>query len=389
MSSPHVAAGATGSGEVKRSGVRFRTAVEDLMSLMARVPNDATEIVVVLEPTRNAWVPGASWFRRHGATVLVLPPEQSSDLRAYFHKHAKNDRLDAEVLARLPSLHPGGLHASRCEGAANPLRRAVRQRSSMVERRTVCMARLDALLEIMGPGWSNALGTAMIPTAFRFLIRWANPRKALRVGRSRLARWFCHEMRKVHGKDVADRVLAAAREIFEIWGKEGLDFDELAADIAAEVALALSAQIREIDRRIADLHDEVDPLRLVQTAPGVGDILAAQIVGRLGDVQRFNSLSAIRSFSGLVPKQNFSGLMARTAGQPSAGMLPSGGHYSKRSTWPARSIQSWRSVISGSCASRGNTTTRPPAVLRRCCSRGSPLACEPTPLTRSVILTAA
>jgi transposase len=62
-------------------------------------------VLVVMEPTRNAWVPLAAWFRRRGATVVLVPAEQSADLRAYYAKHTKTDRLDAELLARLPLLH--------------------------------------------------------------------------------------------------------------------------------------------------------------------------------------------------------------------------------------------------------------------------------------------
>jgi transposase len=65
--------------------------------------------LVVLEPTRNAWVPLAAWFRRRGATVVLVPAEQSADLCASYANHTKTDRLDAELLAR-PLLHPDGLH---------------------------------------------------------------------------------------------------------------------------------------------------------------------------------------------------------------------------------------------------------------------------------------
>lgn len=317
----HVAAGASETGEIVWSGVRLRTTVEDLESLWRRLPEDAGEVTVVMEPTRNAWVPLASWFRRRGATVVMVPPEQSSDLRAYFSKHAKNDRLDAQLLARLPSMHREGLHEATGDGPADPLRRATRQRASLVLRRATCMNRLDALLEIMGPGWVDALGSAMTSTTFEFLAKWAHPLRVQRVGRARLARWFCHEMRRAHGADVADQVLAAAKATLELWGTDGLDFDELASDIAveAEVALELGRQIKELDRRIDDLYVELDPARIVMSVPGVGAILAAQILGRLGDVQRFSSLAAVRSFSGLVPKQNSSGLVERSGGPTKRG----------------------------------------------------------------------
>ena len=63
---------------------------------------DAERIEVVMEPTRDAWVALAAWFRCHGATVVMVPPEQSADLRDYYNKRTKTDRLDSKVLPGFP-----------------------------------------------------------------------------------------------------------------------------------------------------------------------------------------------------------------------------------------------------------------------------------------------
>ena len=125
----HRAACATTDGTLLWSNVRFQTRAEELENIWRRIPDGETDVTIVMEPTRNAWVPLAAWFRRHGAKVVLVPPEQSSDLRAYYNKHAKTDRLDAELLARLPSLHPEGIHHERGIGPAQPLRRTVKIRS--------------------------------------------------------------------------------------------------------------------------------------------------------------------------------------------------------------------------------------------------------------------
>ena len=96
------------------------------------------------EPTRNAWIVVAEWFRRRGARVVMVPTTQSADLRKYYSKHTKNDRIDSELLARLPLLHPEGLREYSGQGPADPLRRLVKQRSTMIKRRTAVHARLDA-----------------------------------------------------------------------------------------------------------------------------------------------------------------------------------------------------------------------------------------------------
>ena len=115
------------------------------------------EVTVVMEPTRNAWVALAAWFGRRGATVVMVPSEQSADLRDYYAKHTKSDRLDSKIFARIPLLHPEGLYAHEHMGPAVPIRRATRLRSSLVKRRSEVLGRIDALLEIMGPQWHQVL----------------------------------------------------------------------------------------------------------------------------------------------------------------------------------------------------------------------------------------
>ena len=96
-----------------------------VVSLWAAIPAPAA-VTVVLESTRNARVPLSAWFRRRGARVILVPPEQSADLREYYFKHTKSDRLDSRMLARLPLLHPDGLHPAEGPGPADALRRAAR-----------------------------------------------------------------------------------------------------------------------------------------------------------------------------------------------------------------------------------------------------------------------
>ena len=80
-----------------------------------------------------------------------MPPERAADPRAYYSKHTKSDRLDSVLLARLPLLHPEGLHPELGLGPGDALRRATKLHSTLVKRRTTSLARLDALLEILGP----------------------------------------------------------------------------------------------------------------------------------------------------------------------------------------------------------------------------------------------
>lgn len=303
-------------------GRRFRSSSTDLDRLWADLDvDDPGELTVVLEPTRNAWLVLAQWFRSRGARVVMVPTTQSADLRKYFSKHTKNDRLDSEVLARLPLLHPEGLRAFTGNSSADPLRRLTKQRSTLVKRRTAVYSRLDALVELLGPAWYDVLGSNYTKSGLVFLSRYADPHAVLRLGEARLSRFLQARSRGQYGPAPARALVAAARETLALWGPEGMDFAELGADIAieAEQAIFLSTQIKEVDERLANFYAEADPDGIVASAPGVGPVISAVIAGRIGDPHRFTSLAAIRAYSGLVPKVKQSGVGETHGGITKAG----------------------------------------------------------------------
>jgi len=317
----HQASLADDRGEFIWSGWRFRTTPADLERLWAKIPA-GVDVVVVMEPTRNAWVPLAGWLKARGARIVVVPPEQSADLRDYYNKHTKTDRLDSRVLARLPLLHPEGVRQVDGLGAAEPLKRAVRHRSSLVKRRTSAALRVDALVELLGPVWAEVLGAGTYTkTALVVLERYADPRTLKRLGRKRLGALMIRHSGGAWREPKADELLAAADETLELWAAGGLDFAELAEDIASEVRVinSLGAEIAAIDDRIAVLYQQADPDGIVRSAPGLGVTLAAGILGRTGDLNRFANLAGVRSFTGIVPKVDQSGLTDNHKGLTKAG----------------------------------------------------------------------
>ena len=68
-------------------------------------------------------------------------------------------------------------------------------------------------------------------------------------------------------------MLVAAKETLALWaqadGRPGMDFAELAADIAAEADQArfLTEQIEDLDERIADLYQQADPEGIIALRP--------------------------------------------------------------------------------------------------------------------------
>ncbi len=305
----HVATLCDERGERVWSKRRFRNRHDELEALVGQI-GDCDELTVVMEPTRNAWVPVAAHFMAAGARVVLVPAERSADLRRYYAKHTKNDRLDSHVLARLPLLHPEGLHPIGGLGPAEPLRRAVRRRVKLVQWRLACRQRIDAMLDLLGPGYAEVLGGARYgKTALEILERYGDPRRLRRLGANRLATLMRRVSGGKWGTDEATALIDAAGEAVELWQHHGLDFDELAWDLASEVRLVrrLDDEISRLETRIDELYAKADPAGIVISTPGVGTVLAGGILGRLGDANRFADLAGVRSFSGMIPKVNQTG----------------------------------------------------------------------------------
>jgi len=301
----------TGQVIAERGFGRTRSELESLHEVATDGMNEGDELVVVMEPTANAWVAPAALFSSKGAVVHLVPPEQSADLRRYYAKHVKNDRIDAKLLARLPLLHPEGLHRARLpEGARGTLRRVVARRARLSAECARHRCRIRSLVQLSMPAMPAALGEELGKGALAVLGRYGDPRSLIRLGRARLTQVLIKATRGAWRAERAEQVLGAARDAVELWrGLQGCDFAEVAEDLASEVRLirALESELRELDVRAAGLLDEIDPAGLHRSMPGFGERTATTVAGRLGDVSRFSGASKVRSFAGVIPGTNQSG----------------------------------------------------------------------------------
>ena len=352
------------------SSWKFRTTTADLERLWTKIPIGVS-VTVILEPTRNARVPLSAWLQARGATVILVPPEQSADLRDYYNKHTKTDRLDSRVLARLPLLHPEGLRGIDNLGPAESL---VRHRLSLVKRRSAASLRLDALVELLGPGWADSLGSATASkTALVVLEKYADPRALKRLGRSRLAALLIRSSAGLWRQDKADELLARASETLALWSGGGIDFTELAHDIASEVRVLrqLDDEIAAADKRIAVLYDEADPKGIVASARGSGpSSLRPSWPMRVTSTASPTWPACARSLA-WCPRSTSPDSWRDTRASPRP-LTPA---CARPSTWPpitpATSTRLWPSATTDWSWSRASTTTPPSAPSRPSSSPGS------------------
>jgi transposase len=198
-------------------------------------------------------------------SVVDVPPKLSARVRVLSTGNArKNDGLDALATALAASRNER-LAAVDPEGSSEVLRLLCERREDLVAERTRALNRLHGLLRDLLPGG-------------------------------------------VAGKLSADR---AARILRSIRPKEGVS-----ARLRRRLASEVLRDIRTLDRKIADLGGRIEAE--VETSGttltrifGVGPILAATIIGAVGNVGRFPSKGHFASYAGTAPLEASSGETVR------------------------------------------------------------------------------
>jgi transposase len=223
-------------------------------------------------PERRWAVENAGGLGRHlagrlsvaGESVVDVPPKLSARVRVLSTGNSrKNDGLDALATA-LAASRRKRLAAVDHETAPEVLRLLSESREDLVAERTRALNRLHGLLRDLLPGG-------------------------------------------VAGKLSADRAARILR---------GIRPRGISSRVRRRLASEIVRDVRTLDRKVADLNGRIEAeLEASGTTLteifGVGPILAARIIGTVGDVTRFPTKSHFASYSGTAPLEASSGEVVR------------------------------------------------------------------------------
>jgi transposase len=224
-------------------------------------------------PERRWAVENAGGLGRHLAgrltasdeSVVDVPPKLSARVRVLSTGNArKNDGVDALATA-LAALRNELLAAVDPEAASEVLRLLSERREDLVAERTRALNRLHGLLRDLLPGG---------------------------VARRLSADWAARILRGIRAR--------------------GGTSARLRRRLASEVL----RDVRTLDRKIADLNERIEAEVEASGSTlteifGIGPILAARIIGTVGDVGRFSTKARFASYSGTAPVEASSGEVVR------------------------------------------------------------------------------
>jgi len=267
---------------------------------------DPAEVLVGIETDRGPWV--ASLVAA-GYRVFAINPLQ---VARYRERHgtsgAKSDAGDAHALADMVRTDAHQLRevAGNSE-LAEAIKVVARAHQTMIWDRQRQVLRLRSTLREFFPAALEAFPDLDAPDALELLGTAADPETAARLSRSRIA----GALRRARRRDVE----AKAEGIQHLLRADALPVAPVLAAAYAATVRATVAVIAALSTEIGSLQGQVEThfgrhpdSEIYRSQPGLGDILAARVLGEFGDdPDRYAGARARKNYAGTSPITRASG----------------------------------------------------------------------------------
>jgi transposase len=240
----------------------------------------------------------------HGQRVRYVPGRTVNQMASAYRGEAKTDARDAYVIAETLR-HRGDLaEVEVATSLVTELRLLVTHRTDLVGDRVRMVNRLRDVLSGYFPALERSFDYAHSRGALTLLTGYQTPQAIRRAGQSRLRAWLVK--RKVRSADqIAAAALVAAKAQQTV-----VPGQDVAASIVADLAtqlLAIGSRISELDTRITTTFRAHPQAEIIESLPGMGPILGAELVAAAGDLGGYANAGRLASAAGLVPVPRDSG----------------------------------------------------------------------------------
>ena len=302
-------------GEKLGADYSFDISKESLNNLYAQAKQYAGaegKVRFVIEATGMSWFVVAVYGKTHDCEVVRVKAHKVKDLRKFYSRHRKDDKLDAKTLAMMPLVDPDGIHEVYLAPALNfALTRRTRQREHLVDLLIAQKNRIQALLDWALPGITGCFCNPLGKLARMFYRYYVNPFEVQKMTPDELAQSLSTISGEKIDSATVQTIYDCARQACALYESSGyyIDFEEIVQELLREIELLESyeEELEEVALEIKRLYDKLLPEKHIESLPGVGERLGPALYGLISDAGRFRREKQCRAFIGFVPRQESSG----------------------------------------------------------------------------------
>ena len=263
-----------------------------------RFQSGMTEVVVGYEPTGSYSDPLVHFMKyKSMVKLLQVNPMHTSRVKELpDNSPGKDDIKDPKVIASIILLGHG-LSVVIPKGVRADLRQISVARQRSVEHRRALLHQLEALVFRIFPEFEKIMKSLKHKSSQYLLAHYPLPGDVLKLGEEELGHLLHRLSRGRLGADRAGKLYCAARESGGV--KEG------ARSIVMEIKKLLThlelyeQDIANYEEQICKLLDQVPESRSIRSIPGIGDVIAAGLIGEIADFSSYHKGNELHKLAGL------------------------------------------------------------------------------------------
>ncbi|MDR0272773.1 MAG: IS110 family transposase [Clostridiales bacterium] len=295
----------------------------ELLNLVSLLKSLGEEVHAVMEHTGIYYKVVAETLHTAGIRVSAVNPVLINQFGNNTLRKVKTDKKDAVKIARYALENRDELREYTSDDTVrDALKSFVKQFNFESKTLSAHKNNLKALLERVFPGIDDFFGSVAKPNGHQKLIDfvisfWHNDCVAA-LSESKFIekyRAFCKKNRYIFKEQTAKLIHAKSRDNLTTLPKN--DTTKLLVLGAAGRVLHLSKEVELLRAEMTKLAKQLPEYETVLALYGVGDTLAAQLIGEIGDVRRFESKRSLVAFAGVDPDKNDSGKKVSISGSVS------------------------------------------------------------------------
>jgi transposase len=306
--------------------------VDKLQKMLDKYGLTSKNSQVGMEATGHYWLVLYSWLFEKGFDIKVINPIVTDALRNMRVRKVKNDRIDAEIVAKA-IMFGEYQETAIADGDTLALRQLCRFRLWQVHSESDLKRKIIALLDQVFPEYTNLFSDIFGITSKELLLQYTTPEEMASLSARKLTLLLSKSSKGHFGQEKAMEIRAVAQSSMGI---------RIATDAFAFQIRQMVEQLEFIEEQTALLDQQIEAYMEkldspVTSIPGIGPVYGAVILSELGNIHRFPSAKQIVSFAGLDAQIKESGEFTGTQTHISKRGSP----YLRRAIWGAAFVASW------------------------------------------------
>lgn len=278
------------------------------------------DVRVVMEHTGVYYQVVAETLAKAGISVSVVNPALIHGYGDNSLRKVKTDKKDSMKIARYTLDNRDSLRDyTTAEVLRDSLKSLVRQFNFEDKTLSAHKNRLYSLLERSFPFIDGFFKSPAKPNGHQKLIDfvidfWHNDCVSL-LSLSKFSekyKKFCKKNHYIFDEKTVTEIHALSRENLTTMQKN--DFTKMLVADAAKQVLQISIRVEKLRLEIIKLAKQLPEFETVKSLYGVGETLAAKLIGEIGDVRRFESKRSLVAYAGVDPDKNDSGKKVSISG---------------------------------------------------------------------------